>query len=460
RWCRVVACLDEPRVTYLRGRNELDIGLINMLMVIAEIVNISKEEKDKIFGFSERLKKKQGKLEDKLSNSIEEYTKILLKRLSKIEIVKIEFSVLKSYNCSDGRYDVYGEITIAFKQDRIRNEIDLEISKTHGSIKMEPVFMNFEGDRIEKLSEIADSCKSETGFVGNLFAVYIDYEIRKLGWDNKEFMMAQVRKTTENNFTDINRLLLIQKISDLEYKTILIDCSIVHSMNQKLSPEHPIVRFTSNILGSTELQNLEIQERILPVFMCTGLLKRSEISPCYPNINQSEETYDLIMRRTREFRFVKYVQKCDISIFIIWVKFCIEKFGLYNENGVYQLSHRKFVRKFFKYIFKDNNMECSNRVDELITQEYPEKKDGILSDLHYAWFIHLILNYNPNIELIKANFDAIQNPNYILHSFEDHNMQIFFQAFTKLKDHLCTSEDSIAKFDELMRRYNPDSTTS
>ncbi|KAI5167047.1 hypothetical protein NEAUS04_2640, partial [Nematocida ausubeli] len=33
------------------------------------------------------------------------------------------------------------------------------------------------------------------------------------------------------------------------------------------------------------------------------------------------------------------------------------------------------------------------------------------------------------------------------------------QALTEQKDQLCTSEDSIAKFDELIRRYKPDSTT-
>ncbi|EHY64347.1 hypothetical protein NERG_02614 [Nematocida ausubeli] len=287
RWCRVVACLDEPRVTYLRGRNELDSGIINMLMVIAEIVNISEEEKEKIFGFEQRLKENQGELEDILSKDIQEYTKMLLKRLSKIEIVGIVFSWIKSYKCSNGRYDVYGEIAISFEQDRIRNKIVLEISKTHGGIKMGLPAMDHKEDRIEELSEIAGICKNGTEFVGNLFAVYIDYEIRKLSWDNKEFIKAQVRKTIEKNFTDINRLLLIQKISDLDYKAELIDYSIIRSMNQKLSPEHPIVRFTSNILGSTELDNPRIQWQVFPSITFAGLLNKNGSSRSYPSINLS-----------------------------------------------------------------------------------------------------------------------------------------------------------------------------
>ncbi|EHY64248.1 hypothetical protein NERG_02706, partial [Nematocida ausubeli] len=190
RWCKVVACLDEPRITYLRGRNELDSGIINMLMVIAEIVNISKEEKDKIFGFEQRLKEKQGELEDILSKDIQEYTTILLKRLSKIEIVGIKFLALKSYKCSNERYDVYGEIAISFEQDRIKNEIVLGISKTHATIGIKPAVMNIWDNRMSKLKGVADSCKNRTEFIENLFAAYVDYEVRKLDTleNNREFM--------------------------------------------------------------------------------------------------------------------------------------------------------------------------------------------------------------------------------------------------------------------------------
>ncbi|KAI5164413.1 hypothetical protein NEAUS03_2488, partial [Nematocida ausubeli] len=295
KWCKVVACLDEPSIAYCKDRNKLDSGIINMLMVIAEIVNISKEEKEKVLGFSERLKEKEGELNDKLSKDIQEYIKTLFKRLSNIEIVDVEFYNLKSYNPNNGRYDISGQIVIFFKQDGIENEITLEISEGHSTIEMEPAFMDSKDDRVKKISEIADSCKSGTEFVGNLFAAYVDYEIRKLSWDNQKFMEEQVRRTAESNFADINRLLLIKKISDLEYKAELVDCSIVHSMVQELSPEHPIVRFAFNILGSTELQNLEVLERILHIIVCTGLLKRNERSLCYPNIDLNKDTYDRLL---------------------------------------------------------------------------------------------------------------------------------------------------------------------
>ncbi|EHY65606.1 hypothetical protein NERG_01213 [Nematocida ausubeli] len=464
-WCRVVACLEEPRIAYCKKRNELDCGIINMLMVIAEIVNISEDEKNKVLGFSERLKEEEGVLENSLSKNIQEYTKTLLKRLSKTENVEIELSELKSNRCINGRYDVYGKIAILFEQDGIRNEIVLGISEGHSSIEIRQDILNSENARVKKLNEVADISKSGTEFVGNLFAIYVDYETRKLDTPekNKEFMMAQVRKAVENNFADINRLLLVKKINDLEYKKELIACSIAYTLDKKPLPMDPIIRFTSNIIGSTELDNLEIQCSILSPIMCAGLLNKKGSSLSYPNIEMIEDQYENIMEDIMLYDdFVECVLDCDISIFNIWIKCRIDNFSLYNPKGMHELLGFWMVEPVSKYIFKDNNMEYANAVDEAIAQDYPEEKDVMISYLHYTWFMYLILQEIPNIELIKENFDAIQNPNYVLPAFKGYSRMEITHIFTELKDQLCTSEDSIAKFDELMRQYAPDpnSTTS
>ncbi|KAI5162092.1 hypothetical protein NEAUS03_1908 [Nematocida ausubeli] len=462
KWCTVVADLDEPSITYCRNRNELECGLINMLMVIAEIVNISEDEKRKILGFSDSLNESRGELKDKLSNDIKEYTKTLLKRLSKTENIEIEFSELRSNKCSNGRYDVYGEITMSFEKSRIKNTIVLEISKSHSAIDMEPAFMDFEDNRMEKLSKLGGSCKSGKEFVGNLFSIYVDYEIRKIDTPEKkkEFMKTQVRKTIENSFADINRLLLTEKINNLEYKKELITRSIVCSMDQKLYPEHPIVRFTSNLLGSTELDNTFIQSQVLPSVICAGLTNKNSSSLNYPNINLPEKVYEIIMTNIKNYWFVDYVLECDVSIFIIWIKYCIDNFNAYNGKGVYELFDYSVLKYICKYIFKDENMKYANAVGEAIARDYPEKKDVIISDLHYTWFMYLILQEIPNIELIKANFDAIQTSNYISSSFIYYYNQEITQALAKLKDQLCSDTKCIAKFGELMRKYSLDPTTS
>ncbi|EHY66865.1 hypothetical protein NERG_00505 [Nematocida ausubeli] len=461
KWCNVVACLDEPSITYCKGRNELDCGIINMLMVIAEIVNAPEDEKKKILGFSQSLKK-EIILNNELSNDIQQYTKELLKHLSKTKNIEIEFFCLTRDECTNGRYDVYGEITILFEQGNFENKIVIKISQAHSSIKIEPIVVDSDNYRVWKLNGIAQICKNGIEFIGNLFSIYVDYEARNLDTPekNKEFIKAQVRKTIENNFADINRLLLIEKMNDLEYKKKLVACSIAYTLDKKLLPMDPIIRFISNIIGSTELDNSEIQLFVLSPIMCAGLLNKNSQSLSYPNIEMTESQYENVMGCAMWYDFVEYVLDCDISIFIVWIKYCIDNFSLYNSEGECELLNFHVAEPVFKYIFKDNNMEYANAVDEVIAQDYPKEKDVIMSYLHYTWFMYLILQETPNIELVKANFDAIQNPNYIPENFRYHNKQIFVQALTELKNQLCTSEDSIAKFDELMRQYKPNPTTS
>ncbi|EHY65444.1 hypothetical protein NERG_01890 [Nematocida ausubeli] len=455
-WCRVVACLDEPRISYCRDRNELEPGIINMLMVIAEIVNISKDEKEKILGFSQRLKEKKGGLEDELSNSIEEYTTILLKRLSKTESVEIEFSELKSHTCTEGRYDISGEITIAFEHSGIKNAIVLGISEGHSTINMKPAVMKIKDTRIKQVDGIAGICKNAATFVENLFAVYAAYEIRKIDTpeNNEEFIKAQIRKTIKKNFTDINRLLLVKKINDFSYKKSLFTYSILYSMNQKLFPEHPIIRFTSNIIGSTELNNGSIISRMSPPIIFSGLLSKSGSNLNYPNIKLKEERYQKDMGYIRYYWFVKYILDCDINIFIQWIKYCIGHFDKYDGKGMYNLLGFKVTKPIYEYMFKAGDMKYADAVDKAIAQAYPDKKDEIINNLHYIWFVYLIREANLKVKLAKTNFHAIRSTKYEQYGPDYVDTRQIVNNLRQLKKHVCIDESSIAKFREFMRIYS------
>ncbi|KAI5137084.1 hypothetical protein NEAUS06_2094 [Nematocida ausubeli] len=456
KWCRVVACLDEPRIAYCKKRNELDCGIINMLMVIAEIVNVSKEEKNKIFRFAQSLKEQKEKLHYKLSNDIEEYTKALLKRLSKTENVEISFSDIKSKNYSNGRYDISGKITMIFEHSNIKNTIVLEISNGHSNIEMVPTIANSKFAQIKKLNEMVASCKNGATFIESLLAIYMDYEIRKIDTykNNKTFMKTQVRKTIENNCADINRLLLIKKINALGYKTDLVGCLIIYSMDQKLSPVHPIIRFTSNIIGSSELDNLSVRIRMIPPAILTSRHTKSSNNINYPKIRLFEENYKNSMVHIKNDYFTECVLECDMSIFIIWAKYCIDNFCPSNKEEIHKLFGGTITRSIYGYIFRDQNMKLANELNEAITKGYPDTKDIMLNSLHNIWFIHLIVEENLNVELIKTNFHAIRTPIHTPSIFTYIRRRNIVQNFIKMENHLCIDKDTIVKFNELFHIYN------
>ncbi|KAI5137186.1 hypothetical protein NEAUS06_2137, partial [Nematocida ausubeli] len=452
----VVADLKEPNISYCNDRNEIDCGLINMLLVIAEIVNIS-EEKKKILEFAQNLKEEK-ELDDELCDDIKKYTEILLKRLSKTENVEIQFSDLKSTMYNNERYDISGMITMSFNHSGVKNTIVLGISTGHSTIDMEPTVMDFEDDRMEKVSEIAGICKDRTTFVENLFAAYIVYEIRNISppEENEEFMKEQVRTTIENKFADINRLLLIKKISNFNYKKNLVSCSIIYTMDQDLSPDDPLIRFTSNIIGSTELGNFHIQMQILPSVVFADLQTNSKLS--YPNIKLSESVYIVVMGSKESYELARYVLDCDISIFITWIKRYISIFDSCVEYEIISVLNMIITRPVYEHIFRDQNMEYAYAIDEALARDYPEKKDYIISSLHYIWFLYLTSEESLNMELIKSNFNAIGTPNNsIMHAFTYDDKQKFIQMLQKLKEQLCSDKDSIAIFNNLIRLYSPSS---
>ncbi|KAI5159849.1 hypothetical protein NEAUS03_0644 [Nematocida ausubeli] len=454
RWSTVVACLNEPSIAYCRNRNELDCGLINMLLVIAEIVNVPIEKKKKILELSESLKKKMGELDYIISKDIEEYTKELLKRLSKTENVEIKFSKLKRDLYSNGRYDISGKITITFEHNNIKNTILLIISEDHSTIVIKPDAMKFKNIQIDKLNEIAASCKNTVTFVESLFAAYIEYEIRKINTPkkNSEFLKEQVRKTIKNHFKDINRLLLIKKISDLEHKKNLVTCSIVYSMDKNLLPDHPIIRFTSNVVGSTELDNRSIQVQILPPLLLAELHSISSNNLNYPNIKLSKNTYDKIMNLIKQYWIAEYVLECDISIFIKWIKYCIENFGIRYINGIYDIFGVLLNRSIYEYILKDGSTECLNVLAESIKKYYPQT--DILEEIYNGCFIHLIVQQNPDIKLIKEILHIIQIPFYCPNMLLYSRTPYVIDNIESVRNHISSDTLITARFNKLIKIYN------
>ncbi|KFG26679.1 uncharacterized protein NESG_00830 [Nematocida ausubeli] len=457
-WCRVVADLDEPSIAYCTGRNELDCGLINMLMVIAEVINSPKEEKDKILGFSQSLNDKHGDIEYELLNEVKEYTEVLLKRLSKTENIQVEFSELTSDNYNDERYDLSGDITITFEHSSIKNAIVIDINPAHSTIDIKPTIMEKKDDRIEKMTEIAGICNNGSTFVENLFSTYMGYEMRKIDTPEKseEFMKAQIRKTIENGFADINRLLLVKKISSLEYKRQLVFCPIIYTMDQKTSRKNPLIRFTSNIIGSTELDNPGIQMKMLPSIVFMDLHNKKSSILNYPNIKISENRYVYLVSILSSSLFINYILDCDINIFITWFKFYMDTF--YTKHGLVfsPLLDRLVNRKIFHYIFKDGTMKYANEIDNIIIQKNDKKKGETLSIIHFIWAVYLCVEETPNIELIKANLDAIQETEFISRDLGSNieTQDIFDQAIqtlSGLKNQLCRDENNTSRFNSIMK---------
>ncbi|KAI5162278.1 hypothetical protein NEAUS03_1972 [Nematocida ausubeli] len=455
KWCKVVADLEEPSIAYCKERNQLDGGLINMLMVIAEIVNAPKAEKDKLLEFSKCLNSKTGELRYTLFDSIKVYTKNILKRLSNSGYMEIEFSNSEINQYNNGRNDISGRITITFEHGLIKNTLVLELFKDNSSVDMKPVIINSTDDRMEKMNVIAECCQNKTTFVENLFSAYVDSEIRKIDdpENTNKFIKEQIYNSVENNLESINRvLLLMRKNNNLEYKKNLVTSLIVYNMGKNLSPEHPVIRFASNILGGMRLDSFNNQLEMLPAVVFSGAYDENGKSLNYPNLKLVKRSLMIATSRIGFAWFAIYVLESDISTFIVWIKYCIDNLGLGHKNGIRDLFSASVTTSICEYIFKDGDMKYAIKLDLAIAKDYPDLRDKMLNDLHNEWFAHLVLEENLNMKLIKINFSIIRNPTRSVSLVKnDTDKEKTEKNLKELEAHLCKDKNSTTKFRELVR---------
>ncbi|KAI5148861.1 hypothetical protein NEAUS05_1556 [Nematocida ausubeli] len=454
KWCRVVADLEEPSIAYCKERNQLDGGLINMLMVIAEIVNAPKEEKDKLLEFSKDLNSGSELLRSTLTNA-KAYAKKLLKRLSNTEYMEIEFSNDDVYRYNNGRVDISGKITITFEHGLVKNTLVLELSKDISTVSMKPVVINSTDDRMEKMNQIAELCKNKTTFVENLFSAYVDSEIRKIDTpeNTDEFIKAQVHKTIESDLASVNRVLLLtKKNNNLEYKKNLVTSLVVYNMGQNLSPEHPVIRFASNILGDMRLDSFSNQLEMFPAVVFSGAYDGNNKSLNYPNLKLVKRSLMIATGRIVFAWFAAYVLESDISAFIVWIKYCIDNHRLGKVNTIRDLFGEQVATSICKYILKDGDMKRATKLDLAIAKDYPDLRDNILNDLHNELFGYLVLEENLNMELIKINFSLIRTPTRSVSLVRnDTDKEKADKNLEELVAHLCKDQDSTTKFRKLVK---------
>ncbi|KAI5161570.1 hypothetical protein NEAUS03_1661, partial [Nematocida ausubeli] len=266
------------------------------------------------------------------------------------------------------------------------------------------------------------------------------------------------RKTIENGFADINRLLLVKKISSLEYKRQLVSCSIIYTIDQKLTPIHPLIRFTSNILGSTELDNRHIQVDMLPPIVFVGLHNTYGSKPNYPNIKISEKRYIELCSNLNSFFLISYILDCDVDILIKWLKFDINNFYNKGEIDYNPMMQPSLNKRIYQQIFKDGTMKYSDEIDNIMIEKHCEEEDETLSIIHFIWAAFLCVEETPNIELIKANLDAIRETKFVSQSCVNYfrDFSVFWNAIKNLKnlkDQLCKGEEEINRLNSIMEGF-------
>ncbi|KAI5137125.1 hypothetical protein NEAUS05_1873, partial [Nematocida ausubeli] len=103
-----------------------------------------------------------------------------------------------------------------------------------------------------------------------------------------------------------------------------------------------------------------------------------------------------------------------------------------------------------KHIFKNGTMECANEIKSILVEKY-NGGDEVLNIVHLVWVFYLCLEETPDLKLIKANINAIQEIKLFPSRFNLYvdDFFVFHQVVENLnamKDHICEDDNDLDKF--------------
>ncbi|OAG32324.1 hypothetical protein NEIG_02573 [Nematocida sp. ERTm5] len=454
-WCRVIAGLKNDKIHYKKEKNnELKSSLLNILYVVSDITGNKKEVVNEIKKIEELLADK--KVGDKID--IEESLTTIFKELSNnknLEIVCGAFTVGKRHD--DNNLHLFGVFKITYTFNERINGISIGIDSGHSSISLLEDSLSIKEKNIikEKLTEIQNTYSNVENYTACTIRQYINLELAKI---EKESALDQIQESIRNNHDNINDIFLHGMILSVDQKASIVTYFLTMHVNNNLSKNNSLVRFTNNLIGSTPLDDLETRNDML--LYC--VLNRSSkgyyagIESCWEEVTTINESKFRIINR-KILVESNYPQGISLECFKKLMMIVADSDVKYDI-----VPGSSLIIDIVKFSRKTNEptkrlLELINIVDETVIQ--PDGSNMFC--IYLRWIVNVILhNLDDKEEIIKILMDQIDvNYSFNRNNKWDYMFLNHFYILKYLKMNkvlLCNKETpkSVEKYNCIMNKIN------
>ncbi|EHY65772.1 hypothetical protein NERG_01379 [Nematocida ausubeli] len=411
-WNRVVSDLSALEIAYVKDRNELRSGLINMLVVIAEISGVYERDKEILQEFIEKITEAESITNWDVCRKIRIYAEDLFKLLSRDSSLKVEF-FLNEGKRSDGKTDLFGKIFLKYSLGEITKGILLEIKPQHASLSLVSDKSSFPKKMEESLLNIKHIIKAQKTLLGYLIRQYASFILKSANIMQSTDLVHRktIIRISADKFESIDRLLMKAPIEGIPYKKELVACTLIYAHDQDLSPEHPAVRFTSNILGSVPLMDVATQREFFPSLVYT----KAHLS-CYPSILIDDSIYLERASESNEisgiFHYIVELNSPEFLVQCLKVSIKLENLSISfscpimkkeNANEIFSILYGEgsltHIKKIKNYIFTHSARK--NYMNELVSA---------------AWFVY-VCEQTPIIwEVVEDAYSNLHSGSFLYNS--------------------------------------------
>ncbi|KAI5167171.1 hypothetical protein NEIRO02_1733 [Nematocida sp. AWRm79] len=457
-WSKVVCYLNNEKISYVGNKVELRSGILNILQVIKEITGINTSAWNVKNTAGSNPSNIIQKLDKNNLYSIEESVRHTFMSLTKNSSLKIRCKGFEFKKRSDGITDAFGKIELVYTYNDVVHGICLNVQPGHTHISL----LNPPSSFLEKLSDQINQIKTEhdeiNDYTGYLINQHITSKIRQitLRAQNSEYIPKKEIYTFLQNYSDsVCELFILRKIDSVEYKSFIFKCILLYSQKNQLSENHPLVQFSSNILGSVPLNDLNTRLSMLNSFIC--------------NLNYSKYYPDIEYTLTN-------IPNSEFSLVQVWDVFdCIVESGELDQllaclDISLKLSRRRVTldvllrRKLssdevLEFIFTSGGIRAMNNIQNIL-ESYTRRDDKELNILYIMWFISACKRSNYSSELVSHTYNLINYefiPDVYIYAMEKKcNSDLIISALLKEKDKLRIKKDrkSMKKYKKIVNQFN------
>ncbi|KAI5163287.1 hypothetical protein NEAUS04_1472 [Nematocida ausubeli] len=449
-WCKVVSDLDCPDIDYTHERNEIQTGLLNILCLILKITGRSQEERNTI---SQIIKALNAGIDPavEIYSWLKEYMQYLFQSLFKSGTITVCCSSLYKAARAGGKIDIFGTISISSVFNGIENKLELNLTYRHTDITVLPQKMVSSCEQLLLLESIEGKLVQKNNKPSYLLRHYVHIMTEKFkllqittAVDRREEIMC----IKHNRFREINKLLMLGKIYEIQYKKELFACILMYALDENLTLEHPELKLALNILGSTPLSDFNTQITMMPSLKYSGIYKL-----CSDQIRISEEGYNSILTYTSETNNIfSYVLDMNDPEYLLSF---LEAFMQIEFTCAITFSPLKtavYTEKIFDFICRNSCMDCIEKIDGLIEKHW--KKDKKMKEsLHASWFFYACNSSNPMPSLIVKFYGMLNqsiNTIHFMYTNRKTDSKNILEVINGMKDTLCSLEGGRIKFDNVL----------
>ncbi|KAH9387365.1 uncharacterized protein NEMAJ01_2261 [Nematocida major] len=460
-WSRVVSDLKCARIVYNKGRNELRSGVLNFLLVIAQITGRLGTEEQPIYELLSAIKSK-----DELSAAAQKkakiYTEQTLRLISTNPQLTISCSNLRIESPIGKAPDLYGEIsfTVAAGSSQPGFGMDLIVRPGHTSLKIPGSPSNhITPERMQALENIYMRYANKNTFIGCLFSYHIG-NYTSWGSNSVKFTEKEIDRAAtqilESQDASVNKALLIRGLHRFEIKCLVVErvCFLLKSRRGELSTKEPLARFISNIIGSTPLNDQHVQKYIL-----NSLFFTNELKNLCPTVQLSESSWQCFFMQSVRTGYI-----LDYSSYAEFVPLLMSYIRMYSRVANEPFSKCTILYGgyctgcLFFNLTMNNRTAYIKEVADLLLSERSEVGYHMKRTLDCIWFIHACSKKRDATRLIEELYDSIDedisyNRNYPFSLAFIKYKQSTISTLEEMKGELCKRKGGIGKFEHIMEMF-------